>query len=260
MTPRRRASSPEAARAYRQRGHEDALAFALAIGLDEDYQNDPQAKKDVIDPSGDAHSVKSGSKKWQIFLYRRNRFLTDDGFQALNGVGGLLVACIDAFPPSYEDYVADKEAAKERLKLPMRELKDRFQQRPLRRAFLRKAIFNGGEVDYLTILDDGIYHVFHCDDVVDVMGDAFEVVNSTARRAGEFDGQKVLFRHEGRNVGELEMRVSSKGHYPEVLFNMNRAPCLRLLLGAGLPSQELSDRVRIHGRAIRRFGNWRPHS
>ena len=46
----------------------------------EDYQNDKKAKKDVIDPSGDAYSVKSGSKKWQIFLYGRNRFINDDGF------------------------------------------------------------------------------------------------------------------------------------------------------------------------------------
>ena len=65
----KRALSSADARWVRQRGHNDALEFALAIGLPRDYRNDPQAKKDVIDPSGDAHSVKSGEKKWQIFLY-----------------------------------------------------------------------------------------------------------------------------------------------------------------------------------------------
>ena len=57
-----RGSSPDVARAYRQSGHDDALIFALEIGLDKDYRRDPKAKKDVIDLAGDAHSVKSGQK------------------------------------------------------------------------------------------------------------------------------------------------------------------------------------------------------
>lgn len=51
MTKRRRASTSEQAREYRQAGHDDALLFALLIGLDSDYRNDKAAKKDVIDPS-----------------------------------------------------------------------------------------------------------------------------------------------------------------------------------------------------------------
>lgn len=46
---RTRASTSEHARQYRQQGHDDAVQFALSIGLDVDYKNDPQAKKDVID-------------------------------------------------------------------------------------------------------------------------------------------------------------------------------------------------------------------
>lgn len=137
----RRASSPQQARTYRQQGHKDALRFALLLGLDHDYRNDRRAKKDVIDPSGDAHSVKSGQKKWQVFLYRRSRFETDDGFQALNGIGSLLIHCIDTFPPRYEDYENSKETSKELLRTPMRELKDRFQRKALLRAFLMKAFF-----------------------------------------------------------------------------------------------------------------------
>ncbi len=252
----RRASTTEAAREYRQRGHDDALLFALAIGLEDDYRRDQAAKKDVIDPAGDAHSVKSGRIKWQVFLYRRNRFLDDDGFQALNGVGSLLVHCIDAFPPRYSDYEDNKEPAKLRLQAPMRELKDRFQRKALLRAFLRKSLFNGAEVQYLTVLRDGVFCVYWSDDVVTAMADGFEVVNSTARRPGEFDAQKVLFRHEGRNVGELEMRNSSPGHYGEVLFNMNREPCLALLDAAGLETAEWSSEVRLYGQARRTFGRW----
>ena len=71
-----RASSSDEARRYRQQGHDDALLFALAIGLNEDYKNDTKAKKDVIDLSGDAHSVKSGEKKWQIInsLQKRQKY------------------------------------------------------------------------------------------------------------------------------------------------------------------------------------------
>ena len=82
----------------------------------------------------------------------------------------------------------------------MRELKDRFQRKALLRAFLRKSLFNGGEVNYLTILDDGRFHVYWSDDVVTTMADAFEVENSRARSAGQFDAQKVVFRWNGRNV------------------------------------------------------------
>lgn len=252
-----RGSSSEEARRYRQAGHNDALQFALSLGLAEDYQNDRQAKKDVIDPSGDAHSVKSGRLKWQIFLYRRSRFEEDDGFQALNGIGSLLIHCIDAFPPRYEDYRGNEDAAKQRLRTPMRELKDRFQRRALLRAFLMKSIFNGGEVDYLTVLDDGIYHVFRNRDVIRAMGEVFTVDNSIARARGQVPEQKVLFKYNDRNVGELEMRNDSWTHYQEVRFNMYKARVLELLFEKITESKMFSDNIKVYGQAIRTFGNWR---
>ena len=252
----RRASGSDQARRYRQAGHEIALRFAQSLGLDEDYRNDRAAKKDVIDPSGDAHSVKAGRIKWQIFLYRRSRFVEDDGFQALNGIGSLLVHCIDAFPPRFEDYRGNEEAAKERLRTPMRELKDRFQRKALLRAFLMKSIFNGGEVDYLTIWHEERFHVFRNRDVIRAMGEAFTVENSQARNRNQYPEQKVLFRHMGRNVGELEMRNDSPRHYQEVRFNMNKAPAVRLLLANITDTDEFSDEVRVYGEAIRTFGNW----
>ena len=255
MTRRRRASTSEQARAYRQSGHDDALRFALLIGLESDYRNDKAAKKDVIDPSGDAHSLKSGKKKWQIFLYGRSRFERDDGFQALNGVGSLLVHCIDAFPPRYEDYRGNEIAAKERLRTPMRELRDRFQRKALLRAFLMKAIFNGGEVNYLTVKDDDRYHVFRNRDVIRVMGEAFSVENSKAFAGGPPE-QKVLFKHLGRNVGELEMRNDSPAHYQEVRFNMLKPRAMELLYGAIQNHEEFSAEIVVYGEAIKSFGNW----
>ena len=252
----RRASGSDQARGYRQAGHDIALRFAQCLGLDEDYRNDRAAKKDVIDPSGDSHSVKAGQRKWQIFLYRRSRFVEDDGFQALNGVGSLLIHCIDAFPPRFEDYRGNEDAAKERLRTPMRELKDRFQRKALLRAFLMKSIFNGGEVDYLTIWHDEQFHVFRNRDVIRAMGEAFVVDNSQARNRNQYPEQKVVFKHMGRNVGELEMRNDSRQHYQEVRFNMNKDPTVRLLFASITDSDDFSSEVRRYGEAIRTFGNW----
>ena len=255
MMPRgSRASSPEQARDVRQQGHANARAFALAIGMQGDYRNDPQAKKDVIDPSGDSHSLKSGKKKWQIFLYGRGRFENDDGFQALNGVGELLIHCIDTFPPEFDDYRRNPNPSKQRLRTPMRELKDRFQRKALLRAFLMKSIFNGGEVNYLTVLHEDQYHVFLNSDVVRLMGDAFEVTNSGSQGDNPPE-QKVLFRHNGRNVGELEMRNDGLRHYQQVRFNMDIPRAVALLLTIE-PSQAFNEQVMVYGAAIRRFGNW----
>lgn len=254
MVRQRGFQNADEARAVRARGHANALAFAHAIGMAADYQNDPTAKKDVIDPSGDAHSVKSGTTKWQIFLYGRSRFETDDGFQALNGVGELLVHCLDTMPDTYEDYQRDKNAARRRLQTPMRELKDRFQRKALLRAFLMKSIFNGGEVNYLTVLYNGRYHVFQNTEAVRLMGERFEVVNSAAAGVDSPADQKVLFRVNGYNVGELEMRTDRK-NYQKVRFNMIVPRIMDLLLAIE-PIEDYNEQVVKHGQSIRRFGRW----
>lgn len=252
----RRGGTPEQARKYRQSGHDDATIFALLLGLDREYRRDPKAKKDVIDPAGDAHSVKSGQLKWQVFLYRRSRFLEDDGFQALNGIGSLLIHCIDAFPPRYEDYRGNEKESKTRLQTPMQEIKDRLQRKALLRAFLKKAFFNGGEVDYLTILHDSVYHVYWNEDVVRTLANGFKVENSKARNSTQVDDQKVIFKYHGQNVGELEMRNDSKGHYGEVRFNMIKRKCVEMLQNAPLDVLQWSNEISVYGQAMRTFGKW----
>ena len=122
-----------------------------------------------------------------------------------------------------------------------------------------KSIFNGGEVNYLTSLHEGIFHVFLNTDVVQLMGECFEVINSKARNPSEMDDQKVLFCYEGQNVGELEMRNDSSVHYQEVRFNMRIQPAIKLLLEhiPEVKRLEGSDIVAIHGKATRRFGRWK---
>jgi uncharacterized protein (DUF2461 family) len=66
--------------------------------------------------------VKSGEKKWQIFLYSRTRFETDYTFMAMNGLGKLFLKCIDSFPENRSEYLKNKRIYKEKLQEPMREL------------------------------------------------------------------------------------------------------------------------------------------
>ena len=251
-----RASSSDQARQYRQQGYDDALEFALSIGLKEDYKNNPQAKKDVIDPSGDAHSVKGGVIKWQVFLYRASRFRSDDAFVVMNGIGKLLSECIDSFPNSFDKYQKDKIRFKEQLRVPMVELANKLKERSRLRAFLSKALFNGGEVDYLTVKQQDKFHVFLNSDVTQTLANNLEVCNSSARRSGEMPEQKVLLRYEGVNLGEIEMRNDSPTHYREVRFNMIKAKVMNLLLDKIPISSEYNKKVLVHGKASRVFGRW----
>ena len=253
---KRRALSSAGARQVRQQGHDDALEFALAIGLPSDYQNDPHAKKDVIDLSGDAHSVKSGQKKWQIFLYGIGRFESDDAFRVMNGVGALLIECINSFPPTFTEYQTDKIYAKNRLRVHMRALSEKLNDKSRLRAFLNKSLFNGGEVNYLTVKHDGLFHVFLNQDVINVFSENFEVCNSRAISAGQVPEQKVIFRYNGINLGELEMRNDSEIHYREIRFNMIKPKVMELLLDKIPVSGKFGKNVLIHGNAIRRFGRW----
>lgn len=253
---RKRALSSEDARRIRLRGYEDAREFARAIGLRDDYKNDPRAKKDVIDPSGDAHSVKSGEKKWQIFLYGLGRFWADDTFGAMNGIGDALAACINAFPSDFRAYQRNKAAAKERLRRPMRKLAELLQDKRILRAFLNKSLFNAGEVNYLSVKHEGVFHVFLNQDVIQVFSDNLEVCNSRARTAGQTPEQKVLFRCNGINLGELEMRNDSEIHYREVRFNMIKPKVMELLFAKIPFVKAFNEVVWIYGNASRRFGRW----
>lgn len=253
---KKRGLSSEGARWVRQSGHNDALEFAISIGLPRDYQNDPKAKKDVIDLSGDAHSVKSGQKKWQIFLYGLGRFESDDAFRVMNGIGDLLIECIKSFPPTFAEYEADKIAAKQRLRVPMLALFAKLSEKPRLRAFFNKSLFNGGEVNYLTVKHKGIFHIFLNEDVIDVLGANLEVANSRAISAGNIPEQKVIFRYGGVNLAELEMRNDSRVHYREIRFNMVKPKVMDLLLDKIPVTKTFNEKVVVHGNASKKFGRW----
>ena len=254
---KKRALTSERARWVRQSGHNDALEFAIAIGLSRDYKNDQRAKKDVIDLSGDSYSVKSGEKKWQIFLYGEERFKTDPAFQVMNGIGALLVECINCFPATFSEYQGDKARAKESLRIHMRTLLEKLGEKTRLRAFFDKSIFNYGEVNYLVVKHDGKFHVFLNKDVLDAFSENLTVANSQARHEGHTAEQKVLFCYKGRTLAELEMRNDSDIHYREVRFNMLKPKAMQLLIEHILITGEYGDKVIIYGNAIKKFGHWR---
>lgn len=243
-----RASSSQHASRYKRRGHHVEKLFAQEIGRDEEYKNAPQGKKDVVDLAGDAHSVKGGDVHWQMFLYGRDRLINDDGFQALNGVGALLVHCLDVFPSTLERYKNSEDECKEKLKTPMADLKDRFQRKTLLRAFLNKAFFNSGEVNYLSVLYENQFHVFKNDDVISALVKKLTVENNST-------GLKVVMKYEGNNLGELEVR-NDQSSYKRILFNINIKRIMTLLFDSIPICQEsaLSENILVYGNARKHFG------
>ena len=250
-------STSEDARMYRQRGHNDAQEFAFAVGMKDSYKNDQAAKKDVADPSFDTHSVKSGKKKWQIFLYSRGRFAGDVGWAVMNGIGATLLECIDSFPATFDEYQRDKMPAKQRLRIAMVKLKEKLQDKVRLRAFLNKSMFNGGEVEYLTVKEKEKFHVFHRNDILDSLCNNLEVCNSRAISAGQVPEQKTLLKYNGITLGEVEMRNDRPYHYKEIRFNMLKPVAMALFFGKIKKEADYNKYVSVYGFAAKRFGRWK---
>ncbi len=250
---RRRAMTAEQAREVRRRGHEDARLFAEKLGIGKEFRSDPQAKKDIIDSEGHSYSVKSGQKKWQIFLYGKKRFTEDYVFQGMNGVAQILIDCINSFPEDRREYLKDKRRYKESLSKNMEELKEKLLEGRLLKSFLDKSLFNSGEVDFFVIKENEIFHLFSSRDVVDSLSEAYQVENSTARRKGEMNSQKVVFKFNGITNGEIEMRNDSDRHYREIKFWLDKKKTLNLLKKEIDEGKEYNNFIIIYGRARRIF-------
>jgi hypothetical protein len=140
--PKKKAMTSEKASLVKIKGHVDAREFAEVLGIGKEFKCDPKAKKDVIDLEGRSYSVKSGEKKWQIFLYGETRFKEDYIFKGMDGLGDLFLDCIKSFPIKREEYLKNKILYKEKLKIPMRKLCRKLKDKRLLKAFLDKSIFN----------------------------------------------------------------------------------------------------------------------
>jgi len=250
---KKKAMTSQKASYVKRKGHEDAREFAELLGIGKEYKSEPQAKKDVIDLEGHSYSVKSGEKKWQIFLYSKTRFETDYTFRGMNGIGDLLLKCINSFPERRDEYIKNKEKYKRGLQKPMRELCERLKEKRILAAFIDKSIFNSGEVDFLVIKEEGIFHVFWSEEVVEILVNNYVVENSKARAKNQLDDQKVVFKVEDRTHGEIEMRNDSEIHYREIKFWLSKKLTFNLLKSKIEQSQYINDKITAYGKAIKKL-------
>ena len=238
-------------------GHLHEYDFAECIG-GEVNQGGQTDKKDVIDKKHRIYSVKGGTW-WQVFLYGRARFESNTAFKGLGNLSALMIECIDAFPAEWEQYKKNKMRAKTGLQRPMKLLCAELNKPNMLAAFFNKALFNGGEVSYLSILPKElgekqasakIFHVFFHADVERVLSENIEVVNSRARTRLQTDAQKVIFRL-ARNVGEIEIRTDSKLHHRQAKCRINGPDILALLQKHLGPGVEVRRQVIAYGAATK---------
>lgn len=252
---KRRAMTTENARRVKLAGHLVEKEFAELV----DGQIYPGTKKkDVIDQQGNIHSVKSGDKKSQVFLYSRQRFSKSIGF-----LGALhFINCIDVFPALREEYEKDKEKYKNALKAPMENLKNFLASNTAevfihsnKQIFFLEALFHSSEVDYLTIKDMGAFHIFDATETINVLDENTILDNSRATRKGEYDFQKVLFKDAESNttLGEIEMRNEGAKHYKQIKFWVDKKKITNLLIRKISPCKQVSGKIVVYGKAIGKF-------
>ncbi|MGB4298431.1 MAG: hypothetical protein WBK32_02255 [Candidatus Saccharicenans sp.] len=242
----------------KRKGHEDAEEFVQELGIGKEFKCDPRAKKDVIDEYGRSYSVKSGEKKWQIFLYGENRFKNDFTFQGIDGLGQIFIECIESFPPRRSDYLDNKNIYKARLQKPMVKLAEKLKEKRLLASFIDKGIFNSGEVDFLVIKHENLFHLFWGRDVVNILTSNFNVENSQGRTAGQMACQKVVFKYLNRTIGEIEMRNDSDLHYREVKFWLAKNLTFELLTYNIKAKKKFRSKIILYGGAINKFKRQRP--
>ncbi len=258
---RKRAMTSEQASLKKISGHVNEYDFAEIIGGEVNLGS-PTDKKDVIDQQHRFHSVKGGTW-WQIFLYSRSRLLTNTIFQGLGNIANIMIQCIDAFPENRNDYLKDKQLSKTRLQQPMHLLKQEIEKPNIFPALLEKSLFNGGEVNYLSILPNNLpntlplakkhFHIFSQKDVVTLLSTHLEIKNSKARNSQQMDNQKVIFRFNNKNLGEIEIRTDSERHYREIKWRLN-SPAIFGILTSNLKSKTLANQqISIYGSARTTF-------
>ena len=256
----RRAMTKEHASSVKRGGHKNEEHFADVIG-GHVQQGSHTDKKDVIDGQDRAHSVKAG-KWWQIFLYGEKRLRTNTIFQGIGQVANIMLDCLAAYPSTIEEYTADKQKFKQSLRPHMVRLKEELGKPAIFKAMLDKSLFDGGNADYLSIYpgpsnvpsSDKHFHIFHKDDVTTALLDDLTVANSQARKKGDTSEQKVVFKSalHGKQVGEIEDRHDSRGHYREMKFRLN-GPMVLDVLQEGKVGTLKRTQATTYGNATRLF-------
>ncbi|MBC6413766.1 MAG: hypothetical protein GDA45_02365 [Chromatiales bacterium] len=238
-------------------GHVNEAHFAELIG-GHVQRGSHKDKKDVADKKDRFHSVKAGAR-WQIFLYSKSRLETNTIFQGLGNIASIMIACIDAYPATWEEYLADKMAAKLRLQPHMRSLLEELKKPRMLASFFDKALFDGGNADYLSIypgsardpIDRKHFHVFHKKQVVETLCSNLLLCNSKARNRNQMDDQKVVFVSlmHSKQIGQIEDRHDSNGHYRQMKFRLDGNPVYEILKSKIQPKKNIHPQVTAYGTA-----------
>ena len=210
--------------------------------------------------------TKKWTKHWQIFLYGLPRLKSDEGFLKLGTTGAQLISLLESFPNDSEAYFADKEVVKIALRALPKSVKGttrtdlvvntvaannhyvssktllseatknlasslRIRQNLVN--FLRKAMFNGNEVEFLSVRFKDKFLIFPREAVINALCDELTVDVSKAGAIStglNIAGQKVILK-TSVNVIELEVR-NEPNHYRELRFNMNARRAVEILLAS----------------------------
>ena len=166
-------------------------------------------------------------------------------------------------PPNFGDYLKNKKAVKLKLQTHMRRLLAELTKPRMFEAFLDKSLFDGGNADYLSIflgpsherVETKVFHIFYKSDVVNVLSKDITPHNSKASHMGQVDDQKVTFKSalHGRNVGEIEDRHDSPGHYREMKCRLNAKGVFDILVNKINGEKWFRPQVVTHGKAIKTF-------
>lgn len=287
---RRRAPTSAISSEKKKSGHKQELIYSNLINGTIIHGTQ---KGDVKDLDGKLHSVKSG-KKWQVFLYRYDRIANS---QYLN----ILKPCLDSFTINGKQYFTDREKciefkeqcvktygraaakkisnntvksevgqnsyikAKENLEKANQIIVDTLSNEYNLRNFLKEALFNIDEVDYLAIKASESnnaekFNVFAKEDVLEIFTKYLSPASSRAGFVPEdynVPGQKTLLCYKNnvngrlKNIVEIEIRNDSETHYREVRFNMYSKDALKLLLNSknNFTVKKINENLVLHGKA-----------
>lgn len=223
-------------------------------------------KTDVVDSYDGRHSVKSGKRSWQVFLYAESRLNSNTILQGIGNVATLLGNCLRVFPDTRETMISNREYYKQALQKPMRELSAELQKASIFNAFWHKALFNG-EVEYLGILPptfdpstakmaEKYFHVFDSDEVIKTICANTVADNSKQYNKTQTPAQKVIFptqlKENNKSVilGKIEIRTDPKNYrLAKMWIRPDRA--FTLLTDHLLPTNHPHSQITAYGKAKR---------
>ena len=240
---KRRAASTKISREKKLTGHQNEFDYADMISGE---RIKGTKKGDVLDKSGNQHSVKGG-KKWQVFLYGYERISQSKHLK-------ILTPCLESFTMDAPLYFRDREfcleykeeyikkhgrekarnlsnsdvkrrfkdnayiEAKEKLSDSTQAVYEKLLEKIELTKFLREAMFNGIEVSFLAIKDDtykkdNIYKVFEREQVLDIFSkELFPAISKAGSVPEDYNvaGQKTLLcyeREKGKSKNIVEIEI-----------------------------------------------------